>query len=424
MSRSGHPKRHALNSADVLAGGLTGVHFAWIWDHRPLDRNAWPNREYPAGRVKSGQTIAVRDLERVKRDGDGTIEYKHLKLPIVARATDDRIVERIFYRPTDADLALLRRAFPMAAPENPDWLAIEAELVAAGAHTRADLAAMGAPALLRLLDGRTTDAERAAADHYDPKIGILASRIKTLIEHYHRGRIDFEQAQVQLGGILQAAIDAGGLPHHGDAAANRCFEATFRNSPYDAWRVMADGWETNDACIYPLLPTDPEERFVAFAELVAAELRNRANVDPAWTAPRKVKPATDTAAPQPDAVGETAPDSAASPNVDGYVERPADPTAYVPMATILAEYAGELRGELSERRLRTIIEDYTTNRIRWTRPLTKAGKPAQNRRHVHLNDWLDSLRRTCGTADGDSLPDPAHVERTMAAMRQRKAAGR
>lgn len=126
----------------------------------------------------------------------------------------------------------------------------------------------------------------------------------------------------------------------------------------------------------------------------------------------------------PKAADATVPDTAASPQADGYVEQPADPTAYVPMATILAEHAGELRGDLTERRLRTIIEDHATNRIRWTRPLTKDGKRAQNRRHVHLNDWLDWLRRTCGTADGDNLPDPAHVERTKAAMRQRKAAGR
>ncbi|MBI5863437.1 MAG: hypothetical protein HZB38_02775 [Planctomycetes bacterium] len=113
-----------------------------------------------------------------------------------------------------------------------------------------------------------------------------------------------------------------------------------------------------------------------------------------------------------------------TPDEHGYVERPADPTAYVPAADILAKHTpADLPVSMKE--LGTIIENFHTNRVRWTRPLGKNGQPVPNRRNVHLGDWSAYLKRRADPeSDGFPRLSETEFERRKAAVRDARHAGK
>jgi hypothetical protein len=112
------------------------------------------------------------------------------------------------------------------------------------------------------------------------------------------------------------------------------------------------------------------------------------------------------------------------PDERGYVGLPIDPAAYAPAADILAKHTpADL--PISMKELRTILEDYDTNRVRWTRPLAKNGQPVPNRRSVHLGDWVAYLkRRTNPESDGFPRLSATELERRKAAVRDARHAGK
>lgn len=70
----------------------------------------------------------------------------------------------------------------------------------------------------------------------------------------------------------------------------------------------------------------------------------------------------------------------AKANADGFVERPADPTAYLPATKIIEKYPGIIgKYENQHKRVDSIIRKHAPN-IRWT-------KPSKNKKSVHLADW-------------------------------------
>jgi hypothetical protein len=112
------------------------------------------------------------------------------------------------------------------------------------------------------------------------------------------------------------------------------------------------------------------------------------------------------------------------PDERGYVASPADPAAYVPAADILAEHT-PVDPAISMKELGTILEEYGTNRVRWTRPLGKNGQPMRNRRRVHLGDWTAYVKRRL-PAEEDGFPrmTEAELEQRKAAVRNGKHAGK
>lgn len=113
-----------------------------------------------------------------------------------------------------------------------------------------------------------------------------------------------------------------------------------------------------------------------------------------------------------------------TPDERGYVASPADPASYVPMADIPAKHTPAALS-VSMKELGTILEDYHTNRVRWTRPLDKNGQPIRNRRSVHLGDWTAYVKRRL-PAEEDGFPQltEAELERRKAAVRNGKHAGK
>jgi len=95
----------------------------------------------------------------------------------------------------------------------------------------------------------------------------------------------------------------------------------------------------------------------------------------------------------------------AAPDDRGYVATPSDPSAYVPASDIVSKHAPAALC-LTIKQLTQILEDYPTNRIRWTRPPGKKGNPRPNRRSVHLADFFDYVerRRAGGAADDKNWP--------------------
>lgn len=112
------------------------------------------------------------------------------------------------------------------------------------------------------------------------------------------------------------------------------------------------------------------------------------------------------------------------PDEHGYVGLPDDPAAYVPAVEILARHTPADLLPISMDRLVAIIEDYDANRVRWTRPRTKNGRPRQNRRSVHLGDWAAYVNRRLA-AEKDGFPrlteaEIEEIERRKAAIRESK----
>lgn len=106
------------------------------------------------------------------------------------------------------------------------------------------------------------------------------------------------------------------------------------------------------------------------------------------------------------------------PDDKGYVAFPADPSAYIPKSVILTKHAPDW---LTERKLTALLEDFQTCRIRWTRPLTRAGKPRSNRRNVHLSDFLNFLNQHAGVGNSQDddweAPTPVQLADRAKAVR-------
>lgn len=112
------------------------------------------------------------------------------------------------------------------------------------------------------------------------------------------------------------------------------------------------------------------------------------------------------------------------PDEHGYVASPADPATYVPVTDILAKHT-PVDLVISMKELGTILEDYNTNRIRWTRPLGKNGQPIRNRRSVHLGDWTAYVKRLLPAGeDGFPRLTKAELEQRKAAVRKGKHVGK
>ncbi len=112
------------------------------------------------------------------------------------------------------------------------------------------------------------------------------------------------------------------------------------------------------------------------------------------------------------------------PDEHGYVGFPADPAAYAPAADVLVKHTPAALS-VSMKELGTILEDYHTNRVRWTRPLGKNGQPIRNRRSVHLGDWTAYVKRRL-PAEEDGFPrlTEAELESRKAAVRDARHAGK
>jgi hypothetical protein len=117
------------------------------------------------------------------------------------------------------------------------------------------------------------------------------------------------------------------------------------------------------------------------------------------------------------------------PDAIGYVASPSDQSSYVPMATIRAEYCKDL-AVTSIKELTNILEDFPTNRVRWTRPLSKkTGKPHPQRRSVHLVDRETYVSRSKHGSPGtteDGFPDlpVAEIEARKAEARRDRRLGK
>lgn len=126
----------------------------------------------------------------------------------------------------------------------------------------------------------------------------------------------------------------------------------------------------------------------------------------------------------PDAPPADAVSQGDKPNKRGYVESPVDPAAYVSASDILTKHTPAALS-VSMKELGTILKDYDTNRVRWTRPLGKNGRPVPNRRSVHLGDWVAYLRRrTNPESEGFPRLSETELERRKAAVRDASHAGK
>lgn len=129
------------------------------------------------------------------------------------------------------------------------------------------------------------------------------------------------------------------------------------------------------------------------AELTESETTMSAAVDP------KINPST--------------------PDTIGHVLTPLDPSAFVPISVIRAEHC-EGVNLTSIKAITNALEDYTANRVRWTRPWSeKLGRPNLQRRSVHLADWRRYVSRLI---DGTTPGDDGFPELTATQIEERKAA--
>ena len=106
------------------------------------------------------------------------------------------------------------------------------------------------------------------------------------------------------------------------------------------------------------------------------------------------------------------------PDQKGYVESPIDPAAYKPAWKVLNDHTPK-KLVLTAKRQTVILENFSDHRIRWTRPEDKAGKPIENRRNVHLGDWISFCDKWAET-DGEGFPrlSDSEVNTRKEAVRQ------
>ncbi len=116
------------------------VELCWCWPFGPLDHISHlsppygriGNRQFPKAEVTPG-----KPFEAVVANWTDPNPYagKSMFLALlVARYTPPprKTVTTLFYPPTDEDLAIVQRLYPKEDAFQPDWLKVEAELVAAG----------------------------------------------------------------------------------------------------------------------------------------------------------------------------------------------------------------------------------------------------------------------------------------------------
>lgn len=117
------------------------------------------------------------------------------------------------------------------------------------------------------------------------------------------------------------------------------------------------------------------------------------------------------------------------PDATGYVASPSDPTSYVPMARIRADYCDDV-ALTSIKEIRKVLENFPTNRVRWTRPPSKkTGSPHPQRLSVHLVDWEQHVERLkhrlpATTEEGFLDPTPAELEDRKAIARRNRNIGK
>ena len=114
-----------------------------------------------------------------------------------------------------------------------------------------------------------------------------------------------------------------------------------------------------------------------------------------------------------------------SPDKCGYVAFPSDPSAYVSVSKVLREHT-PVDLDIKSKQVPGILENYQANRIRWTRPPGKDGNPCQNRRNVHVADWIAFVDRIKGNATNDDWPHVTgdEIAERKAAVRGSKRIGR
>lgn len=174
---------------------------------------------------------------------------------------------------------------------------------------------------------------------------------------------------------------------------------------YNAWKVNRGG--------RPTLEIDREAKWRRHLRFVLEYNRNRPNA------------ALSAGSQSPNVLPAEAVSQGDTPDERGYVESPVDPAVYVPAADVLTKH---MPADLSilMKQLGTILEDYRTNRIRWTRPLGKNGQPMRNRRSVHLGDWAAYIAKRQANPESDGFPrlSETELERRKAAVRNARHAGK
>ena len=149
----------------------------WVWDLLPLAPKAWPSRRIktdvpPGGELKLSERKSPRATGPWAGKGGGG----YLTLT------------RKGYRPTADDLAILRRAFPDADPEQPSWPNIRGKLLLANLpapfDTPDNLAKLSPPELLGALEKVLSD-DQAPAEHSGAAdADELPERVKTARDQY------------------------------------------------------------------------------------------------------------------------------------------------------------------------------------------------------------------------------------------------
>lgn len=149
----------------------------WVWDLLPLALKAWPSRRIktevpPGGQVK----LSERKSPRVTGPWAGNGGGGYLTLT------------RKGYRPTADDLAILRRAFPDADPEQPSWPTIRGKLVLANLpapfDTPDNLAKLSPPELLGALEKVLSDDQAPAECSGAADADALPERVTAARDQY------------------------------------------------------------------------------------------------------------------------------------------------------------------------------------------------------------------------------------------------
>lgn len=123
----------------------------WIWDLYPLARRTWGNHQWTDDGTPPGQRVTIT-RNRPRRKWPQGVVIGHV------------LERRVFYIPTDDDLALLRHRYPNEDPRRPSWDHIEADLTIAGC-TADELRRRKAPLLLSLLRSTARAGNTQEAKH-------------------------------------------------------------------------------------------------------------------------------------------------------------------------------------------------------------------------------------------------------------------
>lgn len=101
-------------------------------------------------------------------------------------------------------------------------------------------------------------------------------------------------------------------------------------------------------------------------------------------------------------------DDPTKPDSRGYVKEPEDENSFVPMKVILDGYCQNVPIS-SLKQIGTVLDDFSVNDVRWTRPFTKRGAIDTHRRNVHIGDWIkfaEKLRAALTAKPVEGSTDP------------------